>query len=177
LFGPADGARSSTGIRRMIGNEEPIVPPALGVNAQGSGEMYPKGGNMLHTIRQLVGDDAKWRGILRGLNQEFRHAIVTGRQVQDYISAESGIDLGRVFEQYLTTTDIPLFEYRVAGSALEYRWARVVPGFDMALEVTVGGAAHRLRPTAQWQRLDATGPVTVDPDYYVEAAEVGAAQS
>src|SRR5690606_5239129 len=146
LFGPEDGARYIIGTRRMIGNEAPIVPPARGVNAQGSGDMYPKGGNMLHTIRQLVGDDAKWRGILRGLNQEFRHAIVTGKQVQDYISAQSGIDLSRVFEQYLTTADIPLFEYRVAGSALEYRWARVVPGFDMALEVTVGGAARRLRP-------------------------------
>src|SRR5688500_5953320 len=76
LFGKEEGARYVIGTRRLIGNEAPIVPAAYGVNAQGSGDMYPKGGNMLHTIRQIVGDDARWRGILRGLNTEFRHRIV-----------------------------------------------------------------------------------------------------
>ena len=32
-----------------------------GVNNEGSGDMYYKGGNMLHTIRQIVGNDEKWR--------------------------------------------------------------------------------------------------------------------
>ena len=44
-----------------ISNDEPIVG-AYGVNAEGSGDMYPKGGNMLHTIRQIVGDDATVAG-------------------------------------------------------------------------------------------------------------------
>ena len=69
--------------------------------------MYPKGGNMLHTIRQVINDDEKWRRILRGLNQTFRHQIVTGQQVEDYISRQSGIDLSKVFQQYLTTTKMP----------------------------------------------------------------------
>ncbi|HEY7472543.1 MAG TPA: M1 family metallopeptidase, partial [Gemmatimonadota bacterium] len=57
LMGREKGAEYVIGTRRGIGNEEPIIPmvdghPAYGVNAQGSGDMYPKGGNMLHTIRQ-----------------------------------------------------------------------------------------------------------------------------
>jgi aminopeptidase N len=122
-----------------------------------------------------VGDDGKWRGILRGLNERFRHQIVTGTQVQAYIGTEAGIDLSKVFEQYLTRTEIPLLEYRIEGTTLGYRWTRVVPGFEMPVEVTLpGGAARTLRPSAAWQqlRLERAGEPVVDPDYYVEARRV-----
>jgi aminopeptidase N len=174
LFGKAEGARYVIGTRQLIRNDRPIVPAALGVNAQGSGDMYPKGGNMLHTIRQIVGNDAKWRDILRGLNQTFRHQLVTGRQVQSYISAQAGVDLSKVFEQYLTTTKIPVLEYRISDSTLAYRWSNVVPGFDMPVEATLpGGDSRLLRPTEAWQTVTlapgAMGDLVLDPDYYVEA--------
>ncbi|HYW06031.1 MAG TPA: M1 family metallopeptidase, partial [Longimicrobium sp.] len=120
--GKAAGARYVIGQRRAVENDEPIVGP-YGVNQRGSGDMYFKGANMLHTIRQVVGDDAKWRGILRGLNSTFGRQTVTGAQVQAYMSREAGIDLSRVFQQYLTTTRIPVLEYRLQGSTLSYRWA------------------------------------------------------
>ena len=173
LFGKEDGARYVIGTRRLIRNESPIVPSEYGVNAQGSGDMYVKGGNMLHTIRQLVGNDEKWRGILRGINQTFRHQIVTGQQVQDYISQQSGIDLSKVFQQYLTTTDVPVLEYRLAGGSLRYRWTNVVAGFAMPVEVTLGGAAAVLTPTSAWQEMPTgASQLAVDPDYYVEARQV-----
>ncbi|HYX82851.1 MAG TPA: M15 family metallopeptidase, partial [Gemmatimonadales bacterium] len=112
MLGKTTGAAYMIGARRGVRNDRPIVP-AFGVNAQGSGDMYPKGGNMLHMIRTIIDDDAKWRDILRGLNKIFYHQTVTGTQVQDYISREAGIDLSKVFAQYLTTTKIPVFEYRV----------------------------------------------------------------
>jgi hypothetical protein len=140
--------------------------------------MYPKGGNMLHTIRQLVDDDARWRGVLRGLNEAFRRRTVSGRQVQEYISRESGIDLSKVFEQYLTTTRVPVFEYRIEGTTLSYRWADVVPGFAMALRVQVSGAGTVwLRPTESWQTVPAPrgGDIVVDENFYVRARNVGSA--
>jgi len=152
------------------------VVPAFGVNAQGSGDMYPKGGNMLHTIRAIIDDDAKWREILRGLNKTFYHQTVTGKQVQDYISRESGIDLSRVFQQYLTTTQIPAFEYRMQGGSLSFRWANVVPGFDMPVRVNIPGLGTRLlRPTDAWQTLDASpraAELSVDENFYVTARAV-----
>ena len=165
------GARYVIGTRRGIRNDRPIVPAAYGVNAQGSGDMYPKGGNMLHTIRQIVNDDAKWRSILRGLNTDFRHRIVTGVQVQKYISDKAGIDLSKVFEQYLTTTDVPVLEYETAGTSLRYRWAKVVPGFAMPVRLTIAGVAQTLRPTPEWQtiQVERAGELVVDPNYYVEA--------
>lgn len=59
------------GIRRGIQNKEPVIPAAYGVNAQGSGDMYPKGGNMLHSIRHSMDNDELFRKILVGLNTDF----------------------------------------------------------------------------------------------------------
>lgn len=183
LMGKEAGAAYVIGTRRGIDNDRPIVPaaegdPAYGVNAQGSGDMYPKGGNMLHTIRQIVGDDEKWRGILRGLNAEFRHQTVMGSQIEAYISEHAGLDLSKVFDQYLRTTDIPVLEYRIEGDALSYRWANVVPGFDMPIEVSVAGEERTIQPTDSWQTptvevTDQQG-FQVDPDYYVIARDAAA---
>jgi len=169
-LGRTAGAAYVIGTRRGIRNDRPIIP-AYGVNAQGSGDMYPKGGNMLHTIRQLVDDDGRWRAILRGLNQTFRHQIVTSRQVEEYIGREAGTDLGPVFQQYLTTTRIPVFEYRLANDSLRYRWADVVPGFAMRVRVQVPGQGTVwLRPTEAWQTTPArAGEVTVDDNFYVQS--------
>jgi aminopeptidase N len=177
LFGKEAGARYIVGNRRGIRNDRPIVPAAYGVNAQGSGDMYPKGGEMLHTIRQLVADDAKWREMLRGLNRTFRHRTVTGAEVQAWMSAEAGMDLSRVFAQYLTTIQMPALEYRFAGDTLAYRWADVVPGFDMPVEVAAGdGPWVRLQPTESWQSTTLAGvtPATfkVHPDFYVTARPI-----
>ena len=115
LFGKEAGADYIVGNRRGIRNDVPIIP-AYGVNAQGSGDMYPKGGEMLHTIRQIVNDDEKWRGILRGLNSTFGKQTVMGSQIEAYISREAGTDLSKVFDQYLRTTKIPVFEFSPSTS-------------------------------------------------------------
>jgi len=180
-MGKEQGAAYVIGTRSGIDNDRPIVPmadgrPAYGVNAQGSGDMYPKGGNMLHTIRQIVGDDEKWRGILRGLQETFGGQTVMGSDIEGYISEHAGRDLSKVFDQYLRTTMVPNLEYRIEGNALSYRWADVVQGFDMPLEVTVGDETVRIQPTESWQTLEIEvedpDDFQVDPDYYVLAQRV-----
>jgi aminopeptidase N len=175
-LGKAAGAAYMIGVRIGIRNDRPIIP-AYGVNAGGSGDMYPKGGTMLHMIRQIVDDDAKWRDILRGLNTTFRRQTVTGQQVQDYMSREAGVDLSRVFAQYLTTTLIPELQYRLEGTSLSYRWANVVPGFDMQVSVMVPELGTRiLHPTEAWQAMAVPSPraaeLKVDENYYVTARRV-----
>jgi aminopeptidase N len=170
-YGTPAGAAYQRGTRKLVKNDKPIVG-TYGVNAEGSSDMYYKGGNMLHTIRQIVGNDSVWRATLRGLQADFAHRIVTGRQVQVYISAHTGVDLRKVFEQYLTTTKIPVFEYRLEGTTLVYRWADVVTGFDMPLRVRLSAdSSVRLTPTERWQRatLALPGPESfqVDEDFFV----------
>jgi aminopeptidase N len=170
-YGAAAGAAYVIGTRKRITNTQPIVGP-YGVHAEGPLDMYYKGGNMLHTIRQVIDNDSTWRAVLRGVNATFAHRIVTGRQIQEYISAHAGVDLTRVFEQYLTTTQVPTLEYRLDDSTLTYRWADVVPGFAMPLRVLVGGGRSvRLTPTEQWQTttlaLERPDAFRVDENFYV----------
>jgi aminopeptidase N len=177
-FGKAEGSEYVIGSRHNIRNDRPIVG-VYGVNASGSGDMYYKGGNMLHTIRQIVGDDEKWRGILRGLNKTFWHQTVTGKQIEDYISRESGTDLSKVFEEYLRTTQVPTLEYRIDGKTLAYRWTDVVPGFAMPVAVTLADSGYSiLHPTEAWQTATLTladrSRFQVDPDYYVLTREAPA---
>ena len=162
------------GTRALIKNDKPIIGP-YDVNKEGSGDMYYKGANMLHTIRQLIGDDEKWRQILRGLNSEFYHQTVTTKQIEDYVSKKSGIDLSKVFDQYLRTTMIPVFEYKIKGNQLEYRYTNTVDGFHMPLNVLINGKATTLTPTNEWQTQQLKGKLstlTVDRNYYLDHKEV-----
>jgi aminopeptidase N len=178
LEGKDAGVEYIIGSRRNISNDRPVIP-AYGVNAQGSGDMYYKGGTMLHMMRQILGDDTKWRNILRGANRVFRHRTITGEQLRDYFSREAGIDFSRVFQQYQTTALIPKLEYRVAAGRLTYRWTNVVPGFDMPVDVALSGAPStyfRIHPTTQWQTTSAGArpgdALVVKRDYYVETVVI-----
>ena len=176
LRGKEAGARYVRGVRSGIENARPIIPE-FGVNAEGPGDMYSKGGNMLHTIRQLVDDDDRWRGILRELNREFRHSVVTGEQIRRFISEQAGVELDPVFRQYLETAALPVLEYRIDGGSLRYRWAEAVAGFDMPVDARLGaGACTRLEPTGEWRTVPIGDPAGfgVDRDFYVMVRDAGA---
>src|SRR5690606_35730182 len=107
-----------------------------------------------------------------GLNRTFRHQTVMGSQIEQYLITQTGIDLQRVFDQYLRTTMIPTFEYRIVGDTMSYRWTNVVPGFDMPVRATVQWPSLALlRPTAEWQRVRVHLPrvedFRVDENFYV----------
>jgi aminopeptidase N len=173
MFGKKAGAQYAIGTRKNIQNDRPIISH-YGVNEEGSGDMYYKGNNMLHAIRQIIGNDTTWRNILRGLNRTFWHQTVTGKQVEDYINKMSGIDFSKVFQQYLTTTQIPVLEYKMSGTKLSYRWTNVVPGFDMPVKVTLSpGKYTMIHPREEWKttavHLAAPGDFEVDENFYVTA--------
>lgn len=157
LFGKEAGTDYNVGTRLQINNDAPIIS-AYNVNSEGSGDMYYKGGNMLHTIRHVINDDTVFRSILRGLNKEFYHKTVTAKQVEDYFSEVSKIDLSKVFEQYLTTTQIPTLQYYFADNTnkIFYRWAKCVPGFNMPVTLVSGNESKRITPTEQWQQFSDT---------------------
>lgn len=167
--GKEAGAAYVIGTRKIIGNKEPIIGQ-YDVNNEGSGDMYPKGGNMLHTIRQIVNDDEKWRNILRGLNQTFYHQTVTTQQIEDYISQQAKRNLSKVFDQYLRDIRIPTLEYTVSKRKITYRWTNCVAGFDMPVKVILDDKKEvMLYPKTEGQKLKAkrVGVLMVDKNYYV----------
>jgi len=149
-FGAEAASAYVIGTRANIRNDKPIIG-SYGVNSRGSGDMYPKGANMLHTLRQLLEDDELWRSILRGLNETFYHQTVTTEQIESYLSEKSGKDLSAFFDQYLRTKLVPNLEYRWNGPVLQYRYQDVVPGFDMPVRVLADQEVQWIYPAATWK--------------------------
>jgi aminopeptidase N len=157
------------GLRSGIRNQEPLIGPYQ-VNKEGSADMYDKGANLLHTLRQLIDDDEKWRHILRGLNSTFYHQTVTTQQIENYISEQSGIDLTSFFNQYLRTAQIPILEYSIDNKQLKYRWTNIVENFDMPISIKIENKIQWIFPTSEWKTkpLETEGSyLEVDPNFYV----------
>jgi aminopeptidase N len=160
------------GTRKGIKNDKPIIG-YYNVNKEGSGDMYPKGGNMLHTLRQLIENDEKWRQILRGLNETFYHQTVTTQQIENYISEQSGIDLTAFFNQYLRDIRIPTLEYEIKNGALKFRWTEIVNGFDMPIQVTIDNKEQWLFPKNKWQSIPIKNSTfKIDEDFYIRHKQI-----
>ena len=136
--------------------------------------MYPKGGNMLHTIRHIINDDAKWLSILRGLNADFWHQTVTTEEIESYISKKAGMDLSKVFDQYLRTTKIPMLKYNVNGRTLSFNYERVVKGFAMPIRVNINGKEISLTPNEVKQTFEFPEEIKtfeVNRNFYIESVK------
>ena len=167
FFGKEASADYVIGTRRGISNRKPIIGQ-YDINREGSGDMYSKGANLLHTIRQLAKDDEVWRKTLRGLNKEFYHSTVTTGEIEEYISKSIGMDLSKVFDQYLRDHRVPVFEYEITNGVLMYRWDNVIDGFNMPLEVIIDGENTQLYPTLEFKQIPIKNLyINVDEDYYI----------
>jgi aminopeptidase N len=171
-YGKKAGAEYVIGTRNGIENDSPIIGK-YDVNDKGSGDMYSKGGNMLHTLRQIVNDDKKWRSILRGLNATFYHQTVTTKQIEDYLSEKVGMDLNPFFNQYLRDTRIPKLEYYFENNNLVYHWANCVSGFNIPVKINLSGVEKWLKPETDWKTEANVGEnvkLMVDVNFYLTAA-------
>ncbi|MDH1602890.1 M1 family metallopeptidase [Empedobacter sp. GD03739] len=159
------------GTRKAIQNDIPIIG-VYGVNQEGSGDMYYKGANMIHTLRTWMNNDEKFRQMLRGLNKEFYHQTVTTEQIENYIAKFSGLNLNAFFNQYLRTVKIPTLELKQNGNKVEYRYTNVVDGFAMPLRLKDSDVI--INPTTNWQTINNSTitkaiDVTINPNYYIDS--------
>lgn len=134
--------------------------------------MYYKGANMLHTLRQLVGDDNLWREVLRGLNKEFYHKTVTTEEIENYISQKTKKDLSAFFNQYLRTTNIPKLEYKIDGNSITYNYVNALNDFDMPVKVFIGDKEIWLFPLKNGEKKteNLEGDLTtfrIDLNFYI----------
>jgi aminopeptidase N len=157
------------GLRKNIANDKPIIG-YYGVNQEGSGDMYFKGSNMIHTIRQVISNDEKFRQILRGLNKTFYHKTVTSKEVEEYFSHESGIDLSKIFDQYLRTTQIPTLELKGNNNTVSYRWTNCIDGFNMPVKLLDG---TWIKPSKDWQQINKDIKIIeTDKNFYINTRKV-----
>ncbi len=166
-YGKDAGTAYVIGLRKNILNDFPIIG-TYGVNKEGSGDMYYKGANMLHTIRTIINDDKKWRSILTGLNTDFALQTVTTNDIVNYVNRKSGYDFTKVFDQYLRYISIPVLELKQSGESFSYRWNCDVRNFDMPLEIDMGnGIYQKVNASSEWKTVRARD-FKIKEDYFVE---------
>ena len=153
------------GLKPLIENTRNIIGKSYGKHSGGSRDMYYKGALMLHTLRQLMEDDVKFKQMIRDLNSTFYHQIVTSAQIEKFISDYTQIDLTQFFDQYLRTIQIPTLETKTENGQKFYRWTNIIEGFDMP--VKLNDSSEWIYPTAIWQKYEGTSPLIPDANMYV----------
>ncbi len=165
-YGKEAASEYVIGTRTSISNRSPIIGK-YGVNFRGS-DLYSKGANILHTLRQITRDDEKWRSILRGLNKEFYHQTVTTAQIENYISNKMKYDLSTFFNQYLRDFRIPTLEYFYEDGNLNCRWINVVDNFKMPVELIVDDKKVFIEIDSSYKKIPSiSDTLKIDKDYYV----------
>lgn len=147
--------------RRKIANTEPMLGP-LGVkfNDRKTSDIYYKGAWMWLTLRTALGDEELWKRMIRDMRDTFRLKIVDTKSIIQYVNNSSGQDWTGFFNQYLTTTALPILEYRWVQTApdtyqLEHRWALEKPDTAFRLPVLLldeTNTRKTITPGLEWTR-------------------------
>jgi aminopeptidase N len=165
-FGKTHGNVYSVGLRKNILNDKPVIGP-YGVNTEGSSDMYYKGSNMLHTIRQVVDNDSVFRMLLREMNVTFYHKTVTTQEIEQFMSDYLKMDLKTVFDQYLRTNTPPTLELNYKKGKVIYRWSNTVDDFQMQVKMNNG---KWITPSRKWKKLRFPKKEAIpqpDPNFYI----------
>ncbi|WP_228384220.1 M1 family metallopeptidase [Sphingobacteruim zhuxiongii] len=161
------------GNRRGIQNDSPLQGP-YHVNKEGSGDMYNKGGVLHNMIRTMIDNDDKWRALLRGINEKFYHKTVDYQDILSYMNEQSGIDLTKVFEQYVQKKSIPTLEIiENQPGVFMVRWISEVEDFNMPVHIfDKDGKRQLIHPSSKFKlmRFDGLTKETLKADtfnYYI----------
>ncbi len=182
FYGKKAGDEYNYGIRKNIKNDISVIG-TYGVNQEGSGDMYPKGSSLLHTIRHAINNDSLFRSILMGLNKQFYHQTVTTQEVENYISTRAGFGFQKVFDQYLRTIQIPVlnYSYDEKEKIFTYEYKDCVTGFNLPLHFSYLGKNYSFMPLdyQPQQRLIKEANFnlqdfvkTIESQYYIRLAQV-----
>ena len=172
LFGKKAGAEYVIGTREDVANDRPVIGD-YEVNNDGSGDMYYKASNMLHTIRQLVNNDSVWKCFLRDINKTFWHTTTTSKEIETYMINYLKLDLQKVFDQYLRTTKIPTLEYKLSKNKLTYKWSNCVEGFNMPVKVVAGTSELWLKPSTLDQSITLNGKeIKADINFFIKTTKI-----
>lgn len=170
ISGKQAGNEFMAGRFRTIENDKPIIA-RYGINEDGSQDNYVKGWAILHMIKTIINNDDELKKILKGLNTQFYHKVVTTKQIETYISSASGIEFNYLFDQYLRTKEVPVFEYELKNNELHYRYTNCNENFAMPIK-TSWTKENWIHPTTTWkslptEQISTAVPIKTDLNFYI----------
>jgi aminopeptidase N len=165
------------GLREEIENTEPMIM-FLGVNHDPTGDIYNKGANVIHTLRQWINNDSLFFQGLKNMLEKYKHSIVTSKQIEQYWIEFTGLKLDVFFDQYLRTSQIPeLLVNKENDGFLRIEWKNTLQGFEMPVDLIIDGMSSvRVFPTNQVSKIKTDCnlkdvSIKVHPSYYVQYRE------
>jgi aminopeptidase N len=146
------------GKKSSVLNDRPIIG-IPGVHYRGSGDMYNKGQLVLNTVRSVFNDDARWTGMLRGIQESFGLTTVDADDIFGYMNTMAQKDLTPIYKQYFASTRIPNLDLVVirkgSSTSLRYRWTNVADEFEMPFELRHGADEPlRFEAGTSWSTSD-----------------------
>jgi len=141
------------GTRRGIRNTKNIIGD-YGVNAEGSGDMYYKGANLLNMIRSIYDNDELWWDTFRDYSNTYKHQTITTADTEEFFDQATEVDLKPVFDQYLRHSSLPILQLKQADDQILYRWKADVANFKMPIDVIIDEEEIRLHATSEWQSYE-----------------------
>jgi len=130
------------------------------------GDIYAKGSYILHTLRNLIGDDAFFRSVRRlvyGTEDprpgNFAPRYSSTREFAQIVNEVTGRDYGWFFDVYVYSAELPELQSTRDASGLTLTWktAKDRP-FPMPVDVRIGDRIETLPMT------DGRGHVALPPD-------------
>lgn len=152
-WGKQEALEYLKGTRRTLSNNSTIIGD-YGVNAEGSGDMYFKGANLLNTIRSIYDDDDLWWKTLKDYTETYKHRVITTADTEEFFDNATEVDLKPVFEQYLRNASLPVLELKQDDNNIFYRWKTDVAEFAMPVDIFIDEEEIRLNATSEWQSLE-----------------------
>lgn len=153
MWGKDDYMRYINGMKFSIQNKTTLIGP-YNVNKEGSGDMYNKGAMLLHTLRSIFDNDARFFAVIKGIQKDFFHQTVTTGQIENSFSRAYGKSLDPIFNQYLRFTAPPKILFKTTETGIEYKWQADAKGFNMPLKIVNADKTYTaLYPTQEWQKL------------------------
>jgi aminopeptidase N len=152
LFGPADALEYINGYKSKVGNRQPIITQR-GIHRSPSQDQYFKGALFLHTLRNVVNDDARWWKTIREVFQHFKYQNILTEDLVQFMNQQLGQNLTPMFDQYLRRTELPALElaFNDADGTVAYRWKADERAFAMPVKVGTRDKWEIIQPTTDWK--------------------------
>lgn len=152
-FGKKAANEYALGMRRNILNDIPMIG-IYGINREGSGDIYYKGVQVIHTYRQILNDDVKFRAMLHEMNKRFARKTIGTGDVEALMAEYAGLDLKDFFDTYLRSTRIPKLETGLAEAKIKLRFRNVEKGFKIPLHFSVKNELKTYMVNEDWVMTD-----------------------
>ncbi|BDQ10791.1 peptidase M1 [Sediminibacterium sp. TEGAF015] len=159
---------------RTIENDKPVIGK-YGINEDGSQDNYVKGWAVMHMIKTMLSNNNRFIQLLRKLNREFFHHVVTSREVEAFFIRETKLQLKPFFDQYLRSAQVPILQYVIKDNQIKYRFVNCNSGFTMPLKTNITGKEW-IYPTASWKTVPIKGLIQgnsfqVDTNFYIQTEQ------